>query len=68
MKLTMTDVLTIVFVYLKLTNQIDWSWIYVTLPFWGGFCLLFVYMAFKAFVKDRWNGGQGINDPHNQNE
>jgi len=33
--------LGVVFVTLKLTGYIDWSWWYVTLPFWGGlaFCL-----------------------------
>lgn len=31
--------LGIVFVVLKLTNVIAWSWWYVTLPFWGGFAL-----------------------------
>lgn len=25
-----------VFLILKLTSQIEWSWWYVTLPFWGG--------------------------------
>jgi hypothetical protein len=29
-----------VFVVLKLTGSIDWSWWYVTLPFWGGFAIL----------------------------
>ena len=28
-------VLFIVFLVLKLTNQIDWSWWWVTCPFWG---------------------------------
>jgi len=28
--------LGVVFVTLKLTDVIDWSWWYVTLPFWGG--------------------------------
>ena len=31
--------LGVVFVVLKLTNYIDWSWWYVTLPFWGGIVL-----------------------------
>ena len=26
--------LTVLFVYLKLTNQIDWSWIWVVSPLW----------------------------------
>ncbi len=32
--------LGVVFVTLKLTGYIDWSWWYVTLPFWGGFAIL----------------------------
>ena len=28
------SLLTILFVYLKLTNQIDWSWIWVFSPLW----------------------------------
>ncbi len=32
--------LGIAFVILKLCNVIDWSWWYVTLPFWGWICIL----------------------------
>jgi hypothetical protein len=32
---TVTGHLGILFVYLKLTGQIDWSWVWVTVPFWG---------------------------------
>ena len=32
--------LGVVFVTLKLTGVIAWSWWLVTLPFWGGFALL----------------------------
>lgn len=34
--------LGILFVGLKLTGYIDWSWWYVTMPFWGVFALLLV--------------------------
>ena len=37
--------LGVVFVTLKLTGYIDWSWWYVTMPFWGGFALLFCVLA-----------------------
>jgi hypothetical protein len=30
-----------IFVTLKLCNVIDWSWWWVTCPFWGGLALLF---------------------------
>jgi len=29
-----------IFVTLKLTGYITWSWWWVTVPFWGGFALL----------------------------
>ena len=28
------DLLTLLFIYLKLTNQINWSWIWVLSPIW----------------------------------
>ena len=34
--------LGVAFVVLKLTGYIDWSWWWVTLPFWGGIALLLV--------------------------
>jgi hypothetical protein len=42
-------ILGIVFVVLKLTGHIDWSWWWVTLPFWGPFALLLVgFIIFSA--------------------
>ena len=32
--------LAIVFITLKLTGVIDWSWWWVTAPLWGGFAVL----------------------------
>ena len=40
--------LTIAFIVLKLTGYIDWSWWWVTLPFWGG--LAFVVIVAIAAV------------------
>lgn len=34
--------LGILFVGLKLTGYIDWSWWYVTMPFWGGVALVVI--------------------------
>lgn len=34
-------ILFIVFLVLKLTNNIDWSWIWVTSPLWIPFALIF---------------------------
>lgn len=46
-------VLGVVFVALKLTHVIDWSWWWVTLPFWGGFALggaILIVVFALAFV------------------
>jgi hypothetical protein len=34
--------LGVVFVVLKLTHVIEWSWFWVTLPFWGGLAIFLV--------------------------
>jgi phosphoglycerol transferase MdoB-like AlkP superfamily enzyme len=41
--------LGVAFVVLKLTGYIDWSWVWVTAPFWGGFVLILV-IFFLAFL------------------
>jgi hypothetical protein len=38
--LNLSGVLFIVFLVLKLTGHIDWSWWWVTAPLWGGLVLL----------------------------
>jgi hypothetical protein len=44
--------LGVVFVTLKLTGHIDWSWWLVTLPFWGGIALgaIALVIAFIVYV------------------
>ncbi len=42
-------VLFIVFLVLKLTHVIDWSWWWVTAPLWGGFAL-FGSLALAALI------------------
>lgn len=42
--------LGVAFVVLKLTNVIDWSWWWVTAPFWGGLALAAVMLAIFASV------------------
>ncbi len=37
--------LGVVFVTLKLTGYIDWSWWWVTAPFWGGLALVAAIFA-----------------------
>ena len=41
--------LGVLFVALKLTGYIDWSWWYVTMPFWGGFAFV-IALFVTAFV------------------
>jgi membrane protein YdbS with pleckstrin-like domain len=41
--------LGIVFVVLKLLGKIDWSWWYVTMPFWVGFAFLIPF-CLVAFI------------------
>ncbi len=47
--------LGILFIGLKLTGHITWSWWLVTLPLWGGFALmvviLLVYFLLAYFLK-----------------
>jgi hypothetical protein len=38
--ISVLGLLGVVFVTLKLCGVIDWSWWWVTAPFWGGFALL----------------------------
>lgn len=52
--------LGVVFVTLKLTGYINWSWWYVTLPFWGGLALVvvllvivFIWMAVVEIIKEK---------------
>ncbi len=48
--------LGVLFVGLKLTGFIDWSWWWVTAPFWGGFLAVvavFVLAVIMAAVLDR---------------
>lgn len=52
MKMGICSVLGLIFVTLKLTGVIAWSWLWVLLPFWGpiavGVVLVFLVAALKA--------------------
>nr|DAH76676.1 MAG TPA: hypothetical protein [Caudoviricetes sp.] len=54
MKMGICSVLGLIFVTLKLTGVIAWSWLWVLLPFWGPLviCLLVVLilLGLKALV------------------
>lgn len=40
--------LGVAFIVLKLTDSIEWSWWWVTAPFWGGAVLFIVASIFMA--------------------
>ena len=42
--------LTVLFVGLKLTNYIDWSWLWVLSPLWISFLVVFSLLTFVAIV------------------
>ena len=42
--------LGVAFVVLKLTGFINWSWWWVTLPFWGGFVIFAVVLTIILLV------------------
>lgn len=46
----MTGLLGVVFVVLKLTNIISWSWWCITLPFWGLIVLALLFFAYVYTV------------------
>ena len=47
--------LGVAFVVLKLTGFIDWSWWWVTLPFWGGMALaVFIITCFLGGMLVVW--------------
>lgn len=50
--ITFTDLLGLLFLALKLTNQIDWSWWWVTAPFWAAFLLIWLH-NFLSQMKQR---------------
>lgn len=42
--------LGLIFVTLKLCGVINWSWWWVTAPFWGGFAIIIVFFILVALV------------------
>ncbi|MEC0242780.1 hypothetical protein P4H66_23495 [Paenibacillus dokdonensis] len=42
--------LGVAFVVLKLTGYIDWSWWWVTIPFWGGLAIVGVVLLVCVFI------------------
>jgi len=47
-----------IFLVLKLTDTIDWSWWWVTAPVWGSWVLVIVG-AIVLLVAEEYNDGRG---------
>ena len=47
------DVVTIVFVVLKLCGVIDWSWWWVLSPMWGVVALILCFVVAARIINDR---------------
>ena len=41
---SLLGILTIVLIALKLTNFIDWPWVWILAPIWGG-AILFIFVV-----------------------
>ncbi len=41
----------LIFMTLKLTKVIDWSWWWVTAPLWGGFAILIIVLLVALTIK-----------------
>lgn len=50
MQIGFFGLLGLVFIVLKLVGYIDWAWIWVLAPLWGGFALAVVIILFMASV------------------
>ena len=55
MKISFLGMLALIFITLKLTGYIVWSWVWVLAPLWGGFILglviMFITVVFAAWEK-----------------
>jgi hypothetical protein len=48
---SLTMILFIVFLILKLTNNIDWSWWWVTCPLWIGLAIVIAVLLIIGLIK-----------------
>jgi len=46
-----TGILTIVFIVLKLTNQINWSWLWVLSPIWITVIMAFLIVLIVTIIE-----------------
>lgn len=56
--------LGVVFVTLKLCGVIDWSWWWVTAPFWGGFALFILIFVVALLIVLPWGGKPAVRRKH----
>ena len=49
--MNISALLTILFVGLKLTGQIDWSWLWVLSPLWIAWAIVFSIAFLAAFAR-----------------
>jgi len=49
--ISIIGLLGVSFVVLKLTGFINWSWWWVTLPFWGGIALVILFLVIITIIK-----------------
>lgn len=51
-KTTHGDVVLVVFIILKLTGNIDWSWWWVLCPIWGLFAVVVLFGLLAKLLED----------------
>lgn len=51
MRVGLLGMMFIVFLTLKLTETITWSWWWVTAPLWGGFAILGVLLVIALLIE-----------------
>lgn len=47
---SLTTLLFVVFLVLKLTHNVDWSWWWVTSPLWIGYAIIFIIFIIVATI------------------
>lgn len=44
------SILTLIFITLKLTGHIIWSWWWILSPIWIGFVIIFIFLLVKLMI------------------
>jgi len=50
--LSLPMILTLIFLVLKLTNNINWSWWYIFSPLWVDFIIIFIISFIFVFARE----------------